>query len=979
MKNNGTAVRRLKKIIPPVAVVLIMGAVAAILAGYFNFISAQMRVDSQRHLQEVYGQVTRSFDAFINDNWGLLDGCAVYYAADGGTDGGGGFAGFVETQKQNRGFSEFYFLDTDKNYRTLGGAAGSLKPDGDYEAMIAAKQPVMAGETIGGVKTTMFAVAFEGVYGGFAFDAIGVSYTNTDIAKSLNANAFDGVAECYVINPEGNVLLTTAVGGGARTNYLTYLKNALDADSYNGIADDIRNGRQGFFQGELRNEEYSIIYMPVGYGDYFLLSAVPLSAVSRGFLTAQRATMRVLLITFSIIIAALIALLVFRIVTQSNKNKQELQYRERMFDVLSNTVNDIFLMLDPDTQAVEYISPNVERLIGISAKEARADIRNMAACAVDRNIIVPDAELRGIPLNGSKSWECEYMHQSTGERRWYRVSIYRMSIQGTEKYIIVMSDRTLDKQLNQKLQEALDAAKSANEAKSNFLSNMSHDIRTPMNAIVGFSVLLEKNADNPAAVRDYTHKIMASGQHLLSLINDVLDMSKIESGKTSLNVEEFSLPALLEDLNIIIMPQAKAKQQDFTIHTHGNPPDKLTGDRLRLNQILINLLSNAVKYTPQGGKIDFSVQSVKGAGQLVNLRFVVKDNGIGMSGEYIKEIFKPFSREKNSVVNAVQGTGLGMAITKNLVDLMGGVIQVESEPGKGSTFTVDLSFAPAAEQQADRLPVKMTRMLVADDEEDVCLGICGMMRGTGVDVKYALDGNTAVEMADAAHENGEGYHVILLDWKMPGTDGVQTARLIREKVGTDVPILVLTSYDWSDIEHEARQAGINAFMPKPFFPSTFFSAVKPFFGGEASQTETPPADGTLQGKMFLVAEDNDLNAEILTEMLALEGARCEVAQNGRIAADMFLKAPEGYYDMILMDVQMPVMNGYEAARTIRASSDYGRRIPIAAMTANTFTEDVQNALNAGMDAHLAKPVDMDAVKKTAAALLAKGRGKEETE
>ena len=528
--------------------------------------------------------------------------------------------------------------------------------------------------------------------------------------------------------------------------------------------------------------------------------------------------------------------------------------------------------------------------------------------------------------------------------------------------------------MNRQLQQALDAARSANEAKSNFLSNMSHDIRTPMNAIVGFSLLLEKDADDGEKVREYTRKITASSHHLLSLINDVLDMSKIESGKTSLNVDRFSLPALLEELSIILMPQAKAKEQSFTIHVQGAPPEQIVGDKLRLNQILINLLSNAIKYTPQGGTIEFFVSELpQPAPQYVKLRFTVRDNGIGMSEDFQKHVFDPFSREISSVTNKIQGTGLGMAITKNLVDLMGGIIQVQSQPGQGSTFTVELSFVQPEQEPTDAwFRQKITRMLVADDEEQICLDVQEMMRDTGVAVSYVTEGAAAVEAAVQAHRRGEDFHVILLDWKMPGMNGVDTAREIRRQIGQDVPILVLTSYDWAEIEKEARQAGINAFMPKPFFVSTFWQTIQPLFGDQTAPdgSAPAPAEGALDGLLLLVAEDNELNAEILTELLDMEGARCELATNGRQAVEMFEQAEPGHYDLILMDVQMPVMNGYEATRAIRAGSHpEAKTIPIVAMTANTFAEDVRDAMEAGMDGHLAKPVDMDAVRELVARLL----------
>ena len=977
--------KRFRKFLPLILMGIVGVAVIIIGVVYFDFISQRIYEDSTGHLEEIYGQVNRSFGIFVERNWGLLDSCDDYFALAEETDGAA-IGDFIADKKDYWGFSEFYFLSYDGSCMTTSGEKSSMDLGEAWDLLIDRREPIMAGQALpGGKEVTVFAAPVRpGTYKDFSFDVIAVSYTNADLADSLEVDAFSGQAKCFVIHDDGSVLLSTQTGGSVFGNYLTYLKAASDMDEagFEQMQSDWRGGVSGLVQCKLGDVSHCILYQPVGYQDYILLSVVPRSVVSAGFLSVQQTTIGVLAVIFLLIGAMAVAPIILRSRQQSRMDRMELRYRERMFDVLSNSVDDIFLMLNAANQRVDYISPNIERLLGIPVEEAQKDIRVMEKCAVNYNVVIPKDELAAIPLNGNKYWECEYMHQSTGERRWYRMTVYHMSIQEVEKYIVVLSDRTVEQQMNQKLQEALDAAQSANEAKSNFLSNMSHDIRTPMNAIVGFSALLEKDADDPEKVREYTRKITASSHHLLSLINDVLDMSKIESGKTSLNVDRFSLPELLNELNIILLPQAKAKEQSLTTHVQGAPPEQIMGDKLRLNQILINLLSNAIEYTPEGGRIDFVVSELPAAApQYVKLRFVVRDNGIGMSEDFQKTVFDPFSREISSVTNKIQGTGLGMAITKNLVDLMGGIIRVESRLGQGSTFTVELSFVlPEQEGSEDWFRQRIGRMLVADDEEDICLDVRKIMGDAGVDVSFVTDGAAAVESAVEAHSRGEDYHVILLDWKMPGVDGVEAARMIRERVGEKVPILVLTSYDWAEIEEEARQAGINAFVPKPFFASTFMQAIKPLFAEQSERHDAPPegpAPGTMRGRLFLVAEDNEMNAEILTELLAMEGADCEVAVNGRQAVDMFTSSDPGHYDMILMDVQMPVMNGYEATRAIRAGAHpEARTIPIVAMTANTFAEDVRNALDAGMDGHLGKPVDMEAVRELVSQLLHKTPPKE---
>ncbi len=971
--------KRFWKFWPVLAVCAALIASAVIGVFYFRFISEKIYADSTDHLGEIYGQVNRTFSAFIERNWGLLTNWGQYFEREGEVTRE--IADEYILPKQNHWrFTDFYFISESGEGMNIAGETVPFTLSGAWDRLMVQGYASMAGERLpDGTEVTVFAVKPERhmEYEGFGFDAIAMCYTNEDLAADLQVDAFNGQARCFVIHADGTVLLSTQAGGSVFSNYLKYLDGAsdLEDEALRSMRADWEARASGLVNCSIGGVENVLFYEYLGYQDYMLLSVVPQSVMSAGFLTVQEATVKMLVAIFLLLGAGALILVLVRAHRQSRKNRLELQYREMMFDAVSRSLDDIFLMFDVNAMRVDYLSPNVERLLGVKAEDAAADIRVLGTCAVDGDVLIPKDELLAIPQGGSLRRACAYRHQQSGERRWYRMAVYRLMVEEADKFVFVMSDRTQERQMNANLQEALDAAKSANEAKSNFLSNMSHDIRTPMNAIVGFSALLERDADKPEKVREYTRKIAASSRHLLSLINDVLDMSKIESGKTNLNIAAFSLPELLAELSIILTPQAKAKGQSFTTHLKGSPPETLMGDKLRLNQILINLLSNAIKYTPQGGKIEFTVTNLPSpAPQYAKLRFDVRDNGIGMSEDFLGEVFSPFAREVNSVTNTIQGTGLGMAITKNLVDLMGGIIQVESKLGEGSLFTVELSFATPEEAGGDGwYRHKISRMLVADDEEDVLSGIRETLRDTGVEVECVAGGVPAVEAALAAHGAGQGFDVILLDWKMPDLSGVEAARQIRERIGGQVPILVLTSYDWADIEEEARAAGINAFMPKPFFASTFFDTIRPLFEArEAPVPEIPAAPAALKGRRFLAAEDNELNAEILSEMLSLEGAECDLVSNGAEAVDAFNASAPGTYDMILMDVQMPVMNGYEATAAIRAGSHpEAGTIPIVAMTANTFAEDVRRALDAGMDGHLGKPIDMDAVRALLGRLLEK--------
>ena len=513
---------------------------------------------------------------------------------------------------------------------------------------------------------------------------------------------------------------------------------------------------------------------------------------------------------------------------------------------------------------------------------------------------------------------------------------------------------------SQQLAEALQAAQIASESKTTFLSNMSHDIRTPMNAVLGFATLLALEAENPARVREYTKKIMASGQHLLSLINDILDVSKIESGKVVLNFEKFSLNDVVSSVDAIIQPMAKARGQAFHLEMTGVRHEYLVGDETRINQILINLLSNAVKYTPEGGAIWFRIIGLKQrSGQYEHIRIEVEDNGYGMTPEYLETIFDAFTRAENSTTNKVQGTGLGMAITKSIVELMGGTIEVYSEVDRGTLFRVDLELR-IQEERADRRFWEqrgISRVLAVDGSPESREDIRVLMEDTGV----RLDAVPGLEEALASLRDGGEWQLVLLDWE---TCGPTAAKGLREELPGDVPILLMAELDAPDVE-KALELGRGGVLTKPFFVSALREKVEELWaepGGEAGPEPREMED--LKGLRFLAAEDNEINAEILAELLEIEGASCEIVENGRLALERFQRSEEGEFDAILMDVQMPVMSGHEAAKAIRSleREDAGR-IPIIAMTANAFAEDEKAALDAGMDAHVSKPLNMELLKK----------------
>ena len=550
--------------------------------------------------------------------------------------------------------------------------------------------------------------------------------------------------------------------------------------------------------------------------------------------------------------------------------------------------------------------------------------------------------------------------ENLGAERQFMTLIMALFILAGVMVIFLLYYR-LSQQQMQELDQARREATKANKAKSEFLSSMSHDIRTPMNGIVGMTTIAIANIDNTERVKDCLDKITLSSKHLLGLINDVLDMSKIESGKLTLNMSQISLRETMDSIVNIVQPQVKSRQQHFDISIQNILTEEVHCDSVRLNQVLINLLSNALKFTPEGGSIKvFLEQEESPVGDdHVRCHFRVKDNGIGMTKEFQEKIFDTFTREEKAQIDKIEGTGLGMAITKAIVGAMNGTIELQSEPGKGSEFHITLDLEKADTTEADMV-LPAWRVLVVDNNEDRCLSAVSSLKEIGISAHWATDGKKAVEMVRKCHDEGQDYEVVLLDWKMPEMDGLHTAREMRKLLGQRVPILIISAYDWSDIEEEAKEVGIQGFISKPLFKSNLYLGLKRYMLDEVS--EESHEDTKVQkfvGKKILLAEDNDLNWEIAEDLLSEAGFELERAENGKICVDKFEQSAIRFYDVILMDIRMPVMNGYGAAVAIRALPREDANLPIIAMTADAFSDDIQHCLDCGMNEHVAKPIDVN--------------------
>ena len=946
-----------------VCIAVLVGIVLGVFR-YFRFVSKTVYEESVSHLTEVFHQSDNMMRELTDKNltylhiWGenLQDILSEDEIRD-----------YIKKAQEDTGFLEFFFLSADGDYKMATGETGYLGLQENMEEEIRQGNDVIANAAVPG-KSQLLIFATpkaHGIYQGFEYDAIAIAYENSDIVDVLDISAFDGNAQSFMIHPDGRVVVDhSSEAWGNVYNFFGILREYSDMSEkeINALLEKFKAGRTDAMLLNLDGRNYYLVYEKSDIQDWMFLGLVQADIVNASMNRLQRST-----IFFVSAIVFCIAALFISLIIQKNRinlrrKDTEILYRDELFQKLSMNVDDVFLMLDAKTYQADYVSPNVEKLLGITVEQIHKDICILRKLHSEKQEDPEKNYLEEIQVQEQREWDFEYVHLKTGEKRWFHNIAMGSEVNGKKKYILVMSDRTSDRKMNQALSEAVRAAETANKAKSTFLSNMSHDIRTPMNAIIGFTTLAVSNIDDKKRVRDYLGKILSSSNHLLSLINDILDMSRIESGKIHLEETEVSLSDVLHDLKTIISGQIHAKQLELYMDAMDITNEDVYCDKTRLNQVLLNLLSNAVKFTPAGGTVSVRIRqypgTVKGS-ELYEIR--VKDNGIGMSQEFVQKIFSPFERERTSTVSRIQGTGLGMAITKNIVNMMGGTIEVLTEQGKGTEFIVRLPFRIQSKHQRIEKIAELEglKALVVDDDFNTCDSVTKMLVKVGMRSEWTLSGKEAVLRARQSMEMGDAFHAYIIDWRLPDMNGIEVTRQIRS-LGDETPIIILTAYDWSDIEVEARAAGVTAFCAKPMFMSDIRDTLMTAIGQKQAEAETailPAAGSDFRGKCILLVEDNELNSEIAVEILNEYGFLVDTAENGAEAVEKVKNSKPGNYDLVLMDVQMPVMDGYEATKQIRALDNPALAgITILAMTANAFDEDKKKALECGMDGFLSKPI-----------------------
>lgn len=791
-------------------------------------------------------------------------------------------------------------------------------------------------------------------------------YVVNKVAAEFTMKFYDEQGFSYIVNDQGDILIRPSHPNSNKTvqNIFDIVRREeSDSAAAQAFFAALRQDQKGWATLSYNGEPTLFCFVPIEEAPSLnIVTIIPVRVIeAQGQAIVERTLWLLALVFLGISLTiSLFAYSAYR----SSRIIREREYRDFLFDLLSSSIDNVFLIYDPQEQRVDFIFENVERLFGVKRAAVLKNIRAFTALfsGDEKTRDALERALTGTLEEGVFGIECPYCTPDSPQSKIAKIDIYATNDpRFGRKCIMCLQDQTGEIELRRMLSDSLAAAEKANRAKNDFLNNMSHDIRTPMNAIVGMTVIAASHLYNPEKVRDCLKKIAAASDHLRSLINDVLDMSRIESGKMTLSEEEFNLSEMMHALVNIVQNEVTSHGLSFFVRNVNIRHENLIGDTLRINQICLNLLGNAIKFTEPGGQITLTVEETDGPREdTAYLSLTFTDSGIGMSPAFMERLFQPFEREQSDAVKRIQGTGLGLAITKNIVTLMGGTVVAKSELGKGTVFSVRLPLKIQDVQEAE-IPTELNGLsvLVTDDDPVVCETTQSILSSFRMRCDTARSGQEALDKVRLAQQCAKPYAVAIIDWKMPEMDGLETIRRIRKLVGEDLPIIILSAYDWTEIEEEAKAAGVTSFISKPLFKSNLLHALKKI-NGLASDPVADAATPDYSDKRMLLVEDNELNMEIACEIMGSTGIAIDQAWNGAQALELFEKAPEGYYDIVFSDVQMPVMDGYEATRRIRAlSRGDAKALPIIAMTANAFSEDRQRAAEAGMSDYISKPVDID--------------------
>lgn len=745
---------------------------------YLNNADTLIFMESASHLEEIYSYLGKYISSTNNNSFDSMHlfMTQLEYTLDSGGDDQF-VSDMVSAWKENLGFKEFYFISRNGELMSIDGKYKRFDLSSSLVDLMINGRDIMTDVSMPGSDgLTLYAIKCrKHKYRSFNYEAIAVTFSNDNILDLLSISAFDSKSDNYVINGEGRIIFNGSSFRNTENrfyNVVNYLENNSDLTNQKllSLEKSWTEGSMITLSTKIEGVPYYVVSVPLEQSGWILLGMVDAGVVNKNISQLQNLTMGLGFSVSALLLVILFSIVVTSYIKTKKRQQDEIMFRDSLFSDLSQNVNDVFVILEEKTDEVVYVTPNIDSVLGVKEEDVKKDITTIDGINVDRLIA---SNLMELNKKDKISWTQEYLNNDIGETRYLEITAYHTEFGSLKRIVIVISDRSEERKLQNALSSSLEIAKNANAAKSNFLANMSHDIRTPMNAIVGYSTLLMKDADDKNKVIEIGKKITYSSQHLLSLINDVLDMSKIESGRTSLNSDKVDVSEVINNISEIVLVQTKSKKQSFEIKTKGNIPSYIYADKLRLTQILLNLLSNAVKYTEKNGTISLTVEGYGNNGQTSHLRFIVSDNGQGMSREFIEKIFEPFSRETNSMTNKIQGTGLGMSITKSIIDLMGGTIDIQSEPGKGSVFTVDLIFSVPLDENDDNFFAdhEITRVLVGDDEIDITENIQSILSDAGLECDAAIGGLESVDKATRAYEDNNSYDVIILDWKMPDMDG----------------------------------------------------------------------------------------------------------------------------------------------------------------------------------------------------------------